>query len=64
MPVRRFDYPPMTDAQFAQLKATFPTGVCDYSRAPVGQRPLKGTWLSYPSPGHSVPLNIHDNSTH
>jgi hypothetical protein len=57
-PVRRADYAPMTDAQFAQLKAIFPSGVCDYSRPPVGQVPLKGTWLSYPSPGHSIPLNI------
>jgi hypothetical protein len=59
-PVRRFDYPAMTDAQFARLRAIFPSGVCDYSRAPVGQKPLKSTWLAYPRPGHSVPLNAND----
>ena len=28
-------------------------GVCDYSRPGVEQKPLAGTWLSYPMPGHS-----------
>jgi hypothetical protein len=36
----------------ASLKAIFPLGVCDYSRRGVNQKPLAGTWLSYPQPGH------------
>lgn len=36
-----------TDAQKAELRAAFPTGVCDYSRrGPQQQRPA-GTWLDY-----------------
>ncbi|HEX3589773.1 MAG TPA: DUF6351 family protein [Pseudonocardiaceae bacterium] len=31
----------------ATLRATFPTGVCDYSRPGVGQRHPIGSWLSY-----------------
>ncbi len=31
-PVDRADYAPMTDAQFDRLKATFPSGVCDWTR--------------------------------
>ena len=58
-PLRRSDYsPPVTDAQLAQLRAIFPTGVCDYGRPPAGQVSLKSTWLSYPSPGHSLPINL------
>lgn len=59
-PAHRANYPPMTGAQFAQLKAIFPAGVCDYSRPPAGQVPLRGTWLSYPDPGHSVALNLNE----
>lgn len=31
-PVNRADYPPMSDAQFGQLNAIFPSGVCDWSQ--------------------------------
>ena len=41
----------LTADQLARLKAIFPEGVCDYSRPGVEQKPLAGTWLSYPSPG-------------
>jgi len=44
-----FDSYPVTftAAEKAQLRATFPTGVCDYRRPGVGaQRPIS-TWLSY-----------------
>src|SRR5882762_7521380 len=43
---------PLTADQLASLKAIFPQGVCDYSRRGVNQKPLAGTWLSYPLPGH------------
>lgn len=36
-----------TATEKAQLKAAFPTGVCDYSRPGVGQRRPIGDWLSY-----------------
>ncbi len=54
-----------TSAEKAQLRATFPGGVCDYHRAGVGQRAPIGSWLSYgdersgltpPTPIPSVPL--------
>ena len=36
-----------TDAQWAQLQATFPTGVCDYSKPGVDQQPPKARWLTF-----------------
>ena len=42
----------LTDEQFARLKASFPRGVCDYSRRGVGQQLVKDTWLSYPLHGY------------
>ncbi|MGY1845712.1 DUF6351 family protein [Modestobacter sp. SYSU DS0875] len=36
-----------SDAQWQQLLATFPGGVCDWSRPGVGQVPLQGTWLTF-----------------
>jgi hypothetical protein len=36
-----------TAAEQAQLRAAFPTGVCDYHRAGVGQREPIAPWLSY-----------------
>jgi hypothetical protein len=46
-PLDRADYPlPFTDAQWAQLQATFPTGVCDYSKPAVDQQPTV-PWLAY-----------------
>ena len=51
-PVEARDYNPrLTSAQLAKVKATFPNGVCDYARLPVGKRSLADTWLSYPRPG-------------
>jgi hypothetical protein len=44
---------PLTAGQLWRLKAIFPGGVCDYSRPGVNQKPLAGTWLSYPRPGHA-----------
>jgi hypothetical protein len=46
-PLRRADYPVVfTDAEWAQLEAAFPDGVCDYGRAPV-DRERGVPWLSY-----------------
>ena len=50
-PLSRSDYSALSDAQFQRLKAIFPSGVCDYTLPSVGSKPLKATWLSYPSPG-------------
>jgi hypothetical protein len=55
-PVRRWEYPPLTDEQFARLRSIFREGACDYTRPPAERRALKGTWLAYPWPGHSVRL--------
>lgn len=44
---------PLTADQLSRLKAVFPQGVCDYSRRGVNQKPLAGTWLSYPLSRHS-----------
>jgi hypothetical protein len=48
-PIRDEDYLPaaLTANEKARLMAIFPSGVCDYSQAGVGQVPLKGTWLKY-----------------
>ena len=36
-----------TSAEKALLRKAFPSGVCDYSRKGVGERPPRGTWLDY-----------------
>jgi hypothetical protein len=49
-PIDRTDYKrPVTDAQLAQVRDVFPQGVCDYTKKGVMQRPVSGTWLTYPS---------------
>jgi hypothetical protein len=45
----RAEYPKFTDAQWRKLLAIFPHGVCDWSKPGIGQQPLAGTWLSFPS---------------
>ncbi len=46
-PLDRSSYPvKFTDGQWAKLERTFPRGVCDYSRPPLGSRNTK-TWLTY-----------------
>ena len=43
----RGDYPvSFSDAEWATLQSVFPTGVCDYSKPPVGSRDTK-SWLGY-----------------
>lgn len=45
--VERADYPTMTNDEWSAVKATFPDGVCDYSKPPVGAQPRTQTWLSW-----------------
>jgi uncharacterized tannase-like protein DUF6351 len=45
-----------TDAQWAQLKAAFPTGVCDYSKRGVSQRRPKARWLTFETGPGGRPL--------
>jgi hypothetical protein len=54
-PLRRSDYYPIafTDAQWAKLTATFPTGVCDWSRPGVSQYDTV-PWQTYQSSSGSV----------
>jgi hypothetical protein len=51
------DYFPIvfTDAEWAQLQQTFPTGVCDYSKPGVGQQPTI-PWMSYSAGPGGKPL--------
>jgi hypothetical protein len=56
-PLRRTDYPGVTftDAQWATLQATFPDGVCDFSKPGVGFRPPV-PWLTYADGPGGKPL--------
>jgi Tannase-like family of unknown function (DUF6351) len=47
-PLRFGDYPvTFTDSEKAELRAAFPTGVCDYTRRGPHQQGPIGTWLNY-----------------
>lgn len=37
----------LNQAELAELKSIFPTGVCDYRKPGVGQVPTAGTWQSF-----------------
>jgi hypothetical protein len=53
-PLNRTDYAlPFTDAQWAELKATFPLGVCEYSKPGVQQQPTI-PWMTYQSANGTV----------
>jgi hypothetical protein len=53
-PLRRAAYPvSFTDAQWQLLKATFPTGVCNYNKSGVAQRGAV-PWLTYQRPNGKV----------
>jgi hypothetical protein len=65
-PLRRNDYAPIhfTDAEWAVMQKTFPSGVCDWSKPGVGQQPGV-SWQTYgggpggrpmPAPPQSLPL--------
>jgi hypothetical protein len=45
-----------TDAQWTRLRATFPTGVCDYSVPGVGQQPPAGPWQTFTAGPGGSPL--------
>jgi hypothetical protein len=47
-PVEAKDYKaPLTEDQLAQLRKTFPDGVCDYSKPGVGQTQKVATWAMF-----------------
>jgi hypothetical protein len=48
-PLHRDAYPGITftDGQWERLQASFPDGVCDWSRPGVGQVPIAGVWQRY-----------------
>ncbi|TAJ71979.1 MAG: hypothetical protein EPO51_12755 [Phenylobacterium sp.] len=47
-PLDPADYPAaFTPEEWAEMRRTFPTGVCDYTRPGVEQQPLAGNWLSF-----------------
>jgi uncharacterized tannase-like protein DUF6351 len=47
-PVEASDYPGgITAAQLDQVRATFPDGVCDWTREPVGWTSRSTTWLTF-----------------
>ena len=54
-PLQRSDYKAtFTDAQWAELQHTFPTGVCDFSKPGVDQRPTI-PWMTYQTAsGHVI----------
>jgi hypothetical protein len=46
-PLGRSDYSvAFTDEQWARLQGAFPSGVCDYSKPPVGQQPSI-PWITF-----------------
>lgn len=67
-PLRRSDYKvTFTNAEWAQLQAVFPTGVCDWSRPGVDQQPTIA-WQTYETPNGRViyggrPLGAPPTST-
>ncbi len=52
-PVDPSDYPALNNAQQNRLAAIFPDGVCDWSKAGVGEQAVNGTWQSF-GPDHRV----------
>jgi hypothetical protein len=52
-----------SDAQWARLRQTFRTGVCDYSKPGVEQQPPAGYWLTYAYGPDGRPLGAPPVST-
>jgi len=52
-PIDFGDYPALTSAQRNRLASIFPDGVCDWSKAGVGEQAINGTWQSF-GPDHRV----------
>jgi hypothetical protein len=64
-PLNRADYLPVTftDEQWARLEQAFPTGVCDWNRPAVGERPSE-PWVTFQDgPGLGRPLGPPPVST-
>lgn len=59
-PLDRAAYPPMTDAQFAELQAIFPAGVCDWSQPGVGETEDVLTWASVGGDEVREPFRVVD----
>ncbi len=56
-PLARGDYSvTFTDEQWAQLQATFASGVCDYGKPGVDQQPPKARWLTFAGGPGGQPL--------
>jgi hypothetical protein len=56
-PLARGDYPvTFSDEQWTTLQATFPDGVCDYSKPGVSQGPPKARWLTFAGGPGGQPL--------
>ena len=69
-PLQRHHYSvKFTDSQWARLKATFSSGVCDWSKPSVGFQPLE-TWLTFADGPGGRPLppapasSPHDDDDH
>ena len=58
-PVDMADYKIAPTAErFAQLKQTFPDGVCDYTKPGVEQARLAGTWVSFKGNGEFAAMEL------
>lgn len=61
-PLDRADYPgTLTDAQLAQLRQVFPTGVCDYTKPAVSKQDAV-TWMTYANVVGGEPLGAAPQS--
>lgn len=49
----RADYPAMTDPQWDRLRATFGTGVCDWTKPSQGRVAYDGVWQSFDRVGNA-----------
>ena len=47
---------PVSRDRQMKLRATFPNGVCDYSKPGVGQVPLAGTWLMFMGDARTISI--------
>ena len=64
-PLARSDYAPtvFSDDQWSQLKTAFPTGVCDWTAAGVGQQQHTVAWQTYATGSGGRPLASPPRST-
>lgn len=57
-PLRPADYPGLDAGQVARMRRVFASGVCDYTRPPVGKVPMVASWLRYTAPGMARPMSV------